>query len=99
MGLCQSPPLLVFTRYLLGRDGKYLDFSGCGNTLNCNHPVVRDFVLDCLRYWVAEYHIDGFRFGLASILARDQDGRPLPSPPLLESLAGDRVLGRTKVIA
>jgi glycogen operon protein len=85
--------------YLLTPDGRYLNFSGCGNTLNCNHPVVRDFVLDCLRYWVAEYHIDGFRFDLASILGRDQDGRPLPNPPLLEALAADAVLGRTKLIA
>jgi glycogen operon protein len=85
--------------YLTGPDGRYLNYSGCGNTLNCNHPVVRNFVLDCLRHWVAEYHIDGFRFDLASILGRDQDGRPLPNPPLLEALAGDPVLGKAKLIA
>jgi glycogen operon protein len=85
--------------YLLTPEGGYRNYSGCGNTLNCNHPAVRDFVLDCLRYWVAEYHVDGFRFDLASILARDQDGRPLPNPPLLEALAGDPVLGTTKLIA
>jgi glycogen operon protein len=85
--------------YLLTPEGHYHNFSGCGNTLNCNHPVVRNFVLDCLRHWVAEYHIDGFRFDLASILGRDQDGRPLPNPPLLEALAGDAVLGKAKLIA
>jgi isoamylase len=87
------------TYYMLTPDGGYYNFSGCGNTFNCNHPVVRDFVLNCLRYWVAEYHIDGFRFDLASILGRAPDGTPLASPPLLESLALDPVLGRTKLIA
>ena len=81
------------TYYMLTPEGRYYNFSGCGNTLNCNHPVVRDFVLDCLRYWVAEYHIDGFRFDLASILGRDANGAALPNPPLLESLAADPVLG------
>jgi glycogen operon protein len=85
--------------YMLTPDGSYVDFSGCGNTFNCNHPVVRDFVLNCLRHWVAEYHIDGFRFDLASILDRAPDGTPLANPPLLESLALDPVLGRTKLIA
>ncbi len=85
--------------YMLAPDGHYYNFSGCGNTLNCNHPVVRDFVLNCLRYWVAEYHIDGFRFDLASILGRDVNGAPLPNPPLLESLAMDPILSRTKLIA
>ena len=60
--------------YMLTPDGHYYNFSGCGNTLNCNHPVVREFVLECLRHWVADYHIDGFRFDLASILGRDQSG-------------------------
>jgi isoamylase len=87
------------TYYMLTPDGHYYNFSGCGNTLNCNHPVVRDFVLSCLRHWVAEYHVDGFRFDLASILGRDADGTPLPNPPLLEALAMDPVLGRTKLIA
>jgi glycogen operon protein len=87
------------TYYMLTPDGHYYNFSGCGNTLNCNHPVVRDFVMDCLRHWVADYHIDGFRFDLASILGRDQNGAPLANPPLLEALAGDPVLGRTKLIA
>jgi isoamylase len=87
------------TYYMLTPEGHYYNFSGCGNTLNCNHPVVRDYVLNCLRYWVSEYHIDGFRFDLASILGRAADGTPLASPPLLESLALDPVLGRTKLIA
>jgi glycogen operon protein len=87
------------TYYMLKPDGSYWNFSGCGNTLNCNHPVVRDFVVSCLRYWVAEYHVDGFRFDLASILGRDQSGAPLKNPPLLETLAADPVLGRTKLIA
>src|SRR6185295_9791853 len=85
--------------YMLTPDGYYLNFSGCGNTLNCNHPVVRNLVLDCLRYWSAEYHIDGFRFDLASILDRDQNGAPLSNPPLLESLAYDPVLSKCKLIA
>jgi glycogen operon protein len=87
------------TYYMLTPDGDYYNFSGCGNTLNCNHPVVRDFVVDCLRFWVAEYHIDGFRFDLASILGRDASGAPLANPPLLESLALDPVLAKTKLIA
>jgi glycogen operon protein len=87
------------TYYMLTPTGEYYNFSGCGNTLNCNHPVVRDFVVDCLRFWVAEYHIDGFRFDLASILGRDAAGAPLANPPLLEELAQDPVLGRTKLIA
>ncbi len=87
------------TYYMLKPDGSYWNFSGCGNTLNCNHPVVRDFVVSCLRHWVAEYHVDGFRFDLASILGRDQSGAPLENPPLLETLAMDPVLGRTKLIA
>jgi len=87
------------TWYMLTPDGGYYNFSGCGNTLNCNDPTVRDFILTCLRYWVAEFHIDGFRFDLASILGRNPWGVPLANPPLLESLALDPVLGRTKLIA
>jgi glycogen operon protein len=87
------------TYYMLSPEGRYLNFSGCGNTFNCNHPVVRNFVLDCLRHWVAEYHVDGFRFDLASILGRAPDGTPLPNPPLLEALAMDPVLSRTKLVA
>ncbi len=87
------------TYYMLTPDGYYFNFSGCGNTLNCNHPVVRNVVLDCLRYWASEYHVDGFRFDLASILGRDPRGRPLPNPPLLETLAHDPILARCKLIA
>jgi len=87
------------TYYLLTPDGHYYNFSGTGNTLNCNHPIVRGMVLECLRYWVSEYHIDGFRFDLASILGRDQDGAPLPNPPLLEMLAHDPILADSKLIA
>ena len=85
--------------YMLTPDGKYYNFSGCGNTLNCNHPMVRDFILDCLRHWVVEYRVDGFRFDLATILGRAPDGGPLASPPLLESLAFDPILGKVKLIA
>ena len=67
------------TYYMLRPDGRYQNFSGCGNTMNCNNPVVRNMVLDCLRYWAAEYHIDGFRFDLASILGRDAQGRRWPT--------------------
>jgi isoamylase len=87
------------TYYMLTPEGYYFNFSGCGNTLNCNNPVVRMMVLDCLRYWAAEYHIDGFRFDLAAILGRDPWGAPLPNPPLLESLAFDPVLAKCKLIA
>jgi glycogen operon protein len=85
--------------YMLTPEGYYFNFSGCGNTLNCNNPVVRQLVLDCLRYWVSEYHIDGFRFDLAAILGRDPMGVPLANPPLLEHLANDPVLGRCKLVA
>jgi glycogen operon protein len=87
------------TYYMLTPEGYYFNFSGCGNTLNCNNPVVRQSVLDCLRYWVSEYHIDGFRFDLAAILGRDPMGVPLSNPPLLETLAGDPILGRCKLVA
>ncbi len=85
--------------YLLGDDGKYLNFSGCGNTMNCNHPVIRDLIRESLRYWVTEMHIDGFRFDLASILGRDPQGNILSNPPMLEIIAEDPVLRDTKMIA
>ncbi|MDT3401528.1 glycogen debranching protein GlgX [Mucilaginibacter terrae] len=87
------------TYYMLTPEGYYFNFSGTGNTLNCNNPVVRNMVLDCLRYWASEYHIDGFRFDLAAILGRAPDGSPLNNPPLLESLAFDPVLAKCKLIA
>ena len=87
------------TYYMLTPDGYYYNFSGCGNTLNCNNPLVRNMILDCLRYWAEEYHIDGFRFDLASILSRDQNGAPLANPPLLETLAFDPILAKCKLVA
>jgi glycogen operon protein len=87
------------TYYLLTPEGYYFNFSGTGNTLNCNNPVVRGMVLDCLRYWASEYHIDGFRFDLAAVLGRDQNGAPMLNPPLLEALANDPVLAKCKLIA
>ena len=87
------------TFYLLTPEYEYANYSGCGNTLNCNNPVVRTFILDALRYWVTDYHIDGFRFDLASILSRDENGEPMTNPPLLELLANDVILGKTKLIA
>lgn len=77
----------------------YMNFSGCGNTMNCNHPIVRNFIIDSLRYWVLNYHVDGFRFDLASILSRGQEGELLKFPPLTNAIAEDPVLGKTKIIA
>ncbi len=77
----------------------YKNYSGCGNTVNCNHPVVRSFIIDCLRYWVCEMHVDGFRFDLGSILGRDQNGELMENPPMLERIAEEPVLRNTKIIA
>ena len=85
--------------YMLTPDGNYYNFSGCGNTLNCNHPVVQQMILECLRYWTVYYRVDGFRFDLASILGRNTDGSPMKNPPLLKSLAYDPVLSNVKLIA
>ena len=85
--------------YMLTPDAHYYNFSGCGNVMSCNHPVVRSFIIDCLRHWAIEYRVDGFRFDLASILGRDQNGAPMANPPILESLAFDPVLGKMKLIA
>jgi len=85
--------------YLLTPEGEYYNFSGCGNTLNCNHPIVQQMILECLRYWVVTYRIDGFRFDLASILGRNEDGSPMNKPPLLQSLAFDPILSDVKLIA
>ncbi|MFG2052018.1 glycogen debranching protein GlgX [Micromonospora sp. NPDC048935] len=85
--------------YMLTGNGEYLNLSGTGNTINANDPVARAFLLDCLRYWVTEFHIDGFRFDLASILTRGPDGTPLANPPLLEAIAADPVLRDTKLVA
>ncbi|MCM1048192.1 MAG: alpha-amylase family glycosyl hydrolase [Clostridiales bacterium] len=85
--------------YMLTPDGHYYNFSGCGNALNSNHPMTRRFIMDCLRYWVTEYRVDGFRFDLASILTRDKNGMPMSSPPIIEAIAGDSILGKVKLIA
>lgn len=85
--------------YMLTPDGYYYNFSGCGNTLNCNHPIVQQMIIECLRYWVINYRIDGFRFDLATILGRNEDGSPMNKPPLLQSLAFDPILGKVKLIA
>ena len=85
--------------YYLLKDGEYLNYSGCGNTVNCDHPLVHDFILDCLRYWVAVMHVDGFRFDLASILGRDQKGGVDPEAPLVRRISEDPVLRNVKLIA
>lgn len=84
---------------MLTPDGQYYNFSGCGNTLNCNHPIVQQMIMECLRYWVTNYRINGFRFDLASILGRDQNGLPIQNAPLLKNLAFDPILGDVKLIA
>ena len=85
--------------YMLTPDGHYYNFSGCGNVMNCNHPIVGKFILDCLHHWAVEYRVDGFRFDLASILGRDQNGAPMEKPPILETLAFDSILAKQKLIA
>lgn len=85
--------------YLLDEDGRPVNLTATGNTVNCNHPVTRGFILDCLRYWAAEYRVDGFRFDMASILARGTDGSLLENPPLLDAMAHDPVLARCRLIA
>ncbi len=87
------------TYYMLTPEGYYYNFSGTGNTLNCNHPAVIEFIMDCLRYWVTEYHVDGFRFDLASILTRDPLGAPMADPPLVRMLSFDPILSQTMLIA
>ena len=88
------------TYYIMHRGGRvYANYTGCGNTVKCNHPVVRQFILDCLRYWVRDMHVDGFRFDLASIFARGQDGHVLALPPLIDAIAEDPVLRHAKLIA
>lgn len=85
--------------YMLTPEGYYYNFSGCGNAMNCNHPATRKFIIDCLRYWTVEYRVDGFRFDLASILTRDQNGAPMSDPPILQEIANDPILGKVKLIA
>ncbi|XP_057470073.1 LOW QUALITY PROTEIN: isoamylase 3, chloroplastic [Actinidia eriantha] len=83
----------------LNNNGQLLNYTGCGNTLNCNHPVVMELILDSLRHWVVDYHVDGFRFDLASVLCRGTDGSPLDAPPLIRAIAKDPLLSRCKIIA
>jgi glycogen operon protein len=85
--------------YMLDARGNYLNFTGCGNTINCNHPVVRQMLLNCLRFWVADMHVDGLRFDLASVLGRDVNGRVMMEPPVIEMISEDGVLADTKLIA
>lgn len=85
--------------YIMDDQGRYLDYSGCGNTFNCNHPVARELILDSLRYWVSEMHVDGFRFDLASILTRGTKGHPLLFSPLIERISYDPILANVKLIA
>lgn len=85
--------------YMLTPEGYYYNFSGCGNVMNCNHPVVQQFITECLCHWVLEYRVDGFRFDLASILSRDENGAPMENPPILKTLAHHPILGKTKLIA
>ena len=85
--------------YILENDGSDSNLSGCGNTTKCNHPVMINHIIECLHYWVSYFHIDGFRFDEASILARDEDGTPLKNPPLLDLLTRDPILSKTKLIA
>jgi glycogen operon protein len=85
--------------YMLDKEGRYYNFSGCGNTFNCNHPLVRDLILDSLSEWVTEMHVDGFRFDLAAILGRGANGKVLDEPPLLQHIAEHPVLADAKLIA
>ncbi|MEE2935605.1 MAG: glycogen debranching protein GlgX [Planctomycetota bacterium] len=85
--------------YILSEGQHYCNYSGCGNTVNGNHPVVREMIFHCLRHWVHNYHIDGFRFDLASILSRDRNGNLIPNPPMVELIAEDPLLADTKIIA
>jgi len=86
--------------YMLEKGGQYYrNFSGCGNTVNGNHPIVRELIFHCLRHWVHNYHVDGFRFDLASILSRGRDGKLVPNPPVVETIGEDPLLADTKIIA
>jgi glycogen operon protein len=87
------------TYYILEEAGRYANYTGCGNTLNTNHPIVRRMIVDSLRYWVEEMHVDGFRFDLASILCRDSNGQPIPNPPVLWDIESEPALAGTKLIA
>lgn len=87
------------TYYMINHDGSYPDWSGCGNTFNCNHPVARQFIIDCLKYWAQEMHVDGFRFDLATVLCRDADGKLLEHPPVIKAIETEPALKHVKLIA
>ncbi len=87
------------TYYVMDDNGDYANYTGCGNTVNCNNPIVRNFIMDSLRYWVSNYHVDGFRIDEAPIFARGEDGKPMVCPPLVDTLANDPILNRTKFIS
>ena len=87
------------TYYMLDKKGSYLNYSGCGNTVNSNHPIVSEMIIDSLRYWVTEMHVDGFRFDLASALKRASDGTPIDNAPLIEAITKDPILANVKLIA
>jgi len=85
--------------YMLDAKNRYLNFSGCGNSFNCNHPVVKQLILDSLRYFVLEFHIDGFRFDLASVFTRDTDGNPIANATIVNEISEDPILRKAKLIA
>jgi isoamylase len=85
--------------YMIRPDGSYANWSGCGNTLNCNHPVTRQLIVDCLKYWAEEMHVDGFRFDLATVLCRDETGELLDKPPVIEAIEAEPALKKVKLIA
>ena len=85
--------------YMINHDGSYPDWSGCGNTFNCNHPVAGQFIIDCLKYWTQEMHVDGFRFDLATVLCRDADGQLLEHPPVIKAIETEPALRHVKLIA
>jgi isoamylase/glycogen operon protein len=87
------------TYYILGAGGEYMNFSGCGNTFNCNEPTTSELILASLRFWASEMHVDGFRFDLASILTRDPQGHPVHRPPIVEAISKDPLLANVKLIA
>lgn len=85
--------------YMLDENGHYRNYTGCGNTVNCNHPIVQEMILDSLRYWIEEMHVDGFRFDLASILTRDTSGQPIENPPVIQAMSQDPIIRKAKLIA
>jgi glycogen operon protein len=85
--------------YMINPDGTYPDWSGCGNTFNCNHPVATQFIVECLKYWAQDMHVDGFRFDLATVLCRDENGKLLEQPPVIQAIEAEPSLKKVKLIA